>query len=124
MIINSNIETNLLVIIMMRMQSDSQLKSRQFDISHLQLKLTTMYSLLNPLALWLVVLCLLMLFTLTSVSSSNLPRSSIESRLKRFSPSSMLRFISTYRYIKSHLCLEHCLYVSLFSHIIYSHEMC
>lgn len=57
--------------------------------------LTTMYSLLNPLALWLLVLFLLMLLTLTSVSSSNFPRSSIESVLKRFSPSSTLRFTST-----------------------------
>lgn len=57
-------------------------------------KLTTMYSLLNPLVLWLLVLCLLMLFTLTRVSSSNFPRSSIDNLLKRFSPSSILRFTS------------------------------
>lgn len=58
--------------------------------------LTTMYSLLNPFALWLIELFRLMLFTFTSVSSSNLPRSSMESWLNRFSPSSMLLLTSTY----------------------------
>ena len=60
---------------------------------------TTMYSLLKPLDLWLPALFLLMLFTFTSVSSSNLPLSSIDSWLKRFSPSSILRFTSTCRTI-------------------------
>lgn len=58
--------------------------------------LTTIYSLLNPLALWLVVLCFFTLFTLTRVSSSNFPLSSIDSWLKRFSPSSMLCFTSAW----------------------------
>lgn len=63
---------------------------------------TTIYWFWKPSSFFLVEVFLLLLFTLTSVSSSNLALSSIEILLKHFSASSMLWFGVTYKHAKSY----------------------